>query len=150
MVTLISVIGYIARLLDHQGCGSYCYCSAVMPRRQTSSRVGCARRLMLLLSWAGGIKLHVIHVNHVNSREKSRDSSSDSCLGEGSRVEQRKVYTTENVDVASLLGPPGFLCGPWVQDNVGFITGADAAAWPWSVGLLCEFSSCMGQVTPRT
>ena len=52
---------------------------------------------------------------------------------QGSRAKQRKVGIRVVVDLATLLGPPGFLCGPWVQVSGGCITGADVAAWPESV-----------------
>ena len=41
-----------------------------------------------------------------------------------------------NVDLASLLGPPGFLNSSWIQVDAGHISGADIAAWPYSVGFL--------------
>ena len=44
------------------------------------------------------------------------------------------------MDLASLPGPPGFLGGPWVQDNSCFITGSDVGAWPYSVSILCKFT----------
>ena len=45
------------------------------------------------------------------------------------------------VDLASLPGPPGFLGGPWIQVDAGYISGADIAAWPYSVGILIRFTS---------
>ena len=44
------------------------------------------------------------------------------------------------MDLASLPGPPGFLGGPWIQVHRGFISGADIAAWPYSVGILIRFT----------
>ena len=49
-----------------------------------------------------------------------------------------------NVDLASLLGPCGFLNGPWMQVHGGCITGLDA--WPFCVGILCEFTACLGSL----
>ena len=46
-----------------------------------------------------------------------------------------------NVDLASLPGPHGFLGGPWIQVHSGRISGADVAAWPFSVGILIRFTS---------
>ena len=46
-----------------------------------------------------------------------------------------------HVNLASLPGSLGFLHGPWVQVHGGCITGADIAAWPYSVGLLCKLIS---------
>ena len=45
------------------------------------------------------------------------------------------------MDLASLPGPPGFLNGPWIQVDGGRIAGTDVAAWPYSVGILCKFTS---------
>ena len=45
------------------------------------------------------------------------------------------------MDLASLPGPPGFLNGLWTQVNGGHISGAEVAAWPYSVGILCRFTS---------
>ena len=45
------------------------------------------------------------------------------------------------VDLASLPGPPGFLNGPWFQVQGGCISGADIAAWPDRVGILCKFTA---------
>ena len=49
-----------------------------------------------------------------------------------------------NVDLASLPGPPGFLGGPWIQFHGAGISGADVAAWPYSVGILCKFTASLG------
>ena len=48
------------------------------------------------------------------------------------------------VDFASLPDTPGFLSGPWIQVPDGCISGADVAAWPYSVGILCKFTSFLG------
>ena len=61
----------------------------------------------------------------------------------GTRAWQRKVVVRINVDFAALLGPPGFLDGPWVQVDGGLISVADVAAWPYS-GLLCKIASFLG------
>ena len=37
-----------------------------------------------------------------------------------------------------------FLNGPWMQEHGGGITGADIAAWPYSVGILCKFTAFLG------
>ena len=66
----------------------------------------------------------------------------------GSLAKQRKVDIWANVDLAMLPGPPEVLCGPWVQVDGRRITGADVAAWPYSVSLslLCEFPSSLGSL----
>ena len=56
----------------------------------------------------------------------------------------RKLDNRVKIDLASLLGPPGFLDGPWFQVHGGCISGADTAAWPYSVGILCKFTSFLG------
>ena len=56
----------------------------------------------------------------------------------------RPLAIRVNVDLASLPGPPAFLGGPWTQVNVGRISGADIAAWPYSVGTQVKFTSFLG------
>ena len=46
-----------------------------------------------------------------------------------------------NVDLASLLGPPGFLNNSWIQVVAGRIIGDDIAAGPYSVSILVRFTS---------
>ena len=60
---------------------------------------------------------------------------------QGSRPKVRKLATRVNVDLASLLGPLGFLSGSWIQVAAGRISGAVIAAWPYSVGILIRFTS---------
>ena len=60
---------------------------------------------------------------------------------QGSKPKVRKLATRVNVDLASLLGPLGFLSGPWLQVHGGRITGADVAAWLYSVSILMRFTS---------
>ena len=56
----------------------------------------------------------------------------------GSKREQRVTDIWVNVDLETLPGPVGFLDGPWVHVHSGCITGADVAAWPHSVSILCN------------
>ena len=60
---------------------------------------------------------------------------------QGSRPKARKLAIIVNVELASLPGPPGFLGGSWIQVHAGHISGADIAAWPYSVGILVKFTS---------
>ena len=60
---------------------------------------------------------------------------------QGGPKKVRKLDIWVNVDLASLPAPPGFLNGPWVQVHGGPMSDADIAAWPYSVGILCKFSS---------
>ena len=57
-----------------------------------------------------------------------------------------KIQVRVNVDLAALPGPPGFLQGSWMQVSGGDVTGADIAAWPKSVGLLCNFVAVWGSL----
>ena len=63
---------------------------------------------------------------------------------QGGRPKARKLATRVNVDIESLLGNPGFSGGKWIQVHGGRISGADVAAWPHSVGILCRFTSFFG------
>ena len=69
---------------------------------------------------------------------------------QGSKKKQRKVDIGVdigvNIDLASLPGPPGFLHGPWVQVHGGCISGADIAAWPYSVTLPCKLVAFLGSL----
>ena len=56
--------------------------------------------------------------------------------GGAKKKKARKLDIGVNVDLASLIGPPGFLSGPWMQVYCGYTAGADIAAWPCSVGFL--------------
>ena len=58
-----------------------------------------------------------------------------------SRPKARKLAIPVNVDLVCLPGPPGFLGGPWIQVSSGHISGADIAAWHYSVGMLIRFTS---------
>ena len=60
---------------------------------------------------------------------------------QGSRPEVRELAFRVNVDLASLPAPPGFLNSSWVQVAAGHITGADIAAWPYSVSILVRLTS---------
>ena len=62
----------------------------------------------------------------------------------GVGLKARKLAIGVNVDLASLPGPPGFFGGPWIQVDAGRISGADIAAWPYSVGILVRFTSFLG------
>ena len=63
---------------------------------------------------------------------------------QGSKPKVRKLAVRVNVDLASLLGPPGFLNNNWIQVDAGPITSADISVWPYSVGILVRFTSFLG------
>ena len=85
----------------------------------------------------------MIALSRVSVNHDGRDCSAPDPLvwDQESRIEQRGVDIRVSVDGATLPGPPGFLDGPWVQVKCGPVTESDVAAWPYSVSLLCEFSS---------
>ena len=56
----------------------------------------------------------------------------------------RRTDIRFNVDLASLPGPHGFFNGRRMQVHGRCTTGADVAAWPKSVGILCKFTAFLG------
>ena len=56
----------------------------------------------------------------------------------------RRTGIRISVDLTSLPGPPALLSGPWIRIHGGCITGADVAAWPYNVGILCKFTNFLG------
>ena len=76
-----------------------------------------------------------VAVNHDGQGGTAPDSR---CLGTGSGVKQRKVEARGHEDLATLPGPPGFLCGPWILVNSGCITVGS----PWSFLPLCFSLAC--------
>ena len=64
----------------------------------------------------------------------------------GSKPKVRKPAVRVTVDLASLPGPPGFLDCTWVQIVAGRISDDDIAPWPYSVGILIQFSSFLSQL----
>ena len=65
---------------------------------------------------------------------------------QGSRPKARKLAIRVNVDLASLPGPVGFLNSPWIQVDAGRTSGADIAAWPYSVCNLIGFTSFLNTI----
>ena len=62
----------------------------------------------------------------------------------GGQRKTRRIKVRVNVDLASLPGPPGFLDGAWLQIHGCRIAGAEIAAWPYSVGILCKNTAFLG------
>ena len=87
-------------------------------------------RFMIAVAW--------VTVNHDG---KGGTAPEPLVWDQGSRPKVRKLAVRVNVDLASLPGPPGFLNSSWVQVAAGRITGADIAAWPYSVSILIRFTS---------
>ena len=63
---------------------------------------------------------------------------------QGGRPKARKLAILGLTWTLPLFPAPGFLGGPWIQVHGGHISGADIAAWPYSVGILCRFTSFLG------
>ena len=81
----------------------------------------------------------MIAVARVSVNHDSRGGTAPDPLvwDQGSRPKARKFDVRVNVDLASLPCPPGFFGGSsWIQVHAGHISGADIAAWPYSVGIL--------------
>ena len=66
----------------------------------------------------------------VNQDGKGGTAPDPLVWNQGSRPEVRKLAIRVNVDIASLLGPLGFLNNSWILVDAGCITDADIAAWP--------------------
>ena len=90
----------------------------------------------------------MIAVSRVAVNHDGRGGSATDPLvwDQGSKRKQRKTDIRVNVNLTSLPGPPGFLNGTWVQVHGGCITGADVAAWPYSVSTLCKFTAFLGSL----
>ena len=87
------------------------------------------------------LQLHryMVAVSWVSVNDDRGGSATDPLVwDQGSRKKHRKDDTRVNVDVATMLGPLGFLHGSWVQVYGRCIAGEDIAAWPKSVSLLCK------------
>ena len=125
--------------------------AADLGRRHQSEEVMDVRRALLNARefWYPILlqsQLFTIAVSRVAVHHDGRSGSAPDPLDwdAGSRTKQRKVDVRVNVDLASLLGPPGFLDGPWVHAVGGCVTGADVDAWPHSVSMLCKFTAFLG------
>ena len=130
-----------ARLLDQQGNSEADTAADLGRRHQSEVLIDARRRLLKARSLWYPIMLDLhrfviafarVSVNHDGKGGTAPDPLA---LDQGSRPKARKLTVRVNVDLASLLGPPGFLNSSWVQVHAGHISGADIAAWPYSVGI---------------
>ena len=80
----------------------------------------------------------------VNHDERSGSAPDPLVWDRGGKKKQRKVDIRVDIDLATLPGPPRFLSGPLVHVDGGGITGVDVAVWPYSVSVLCKFTSFLG------
>ena len=90
----------------------------------------------------------VIAVSQVAVNHDGKGGSAPDPLvwDQGAPGKARKTDIRVNVDHASLPGPCGFLHGPWMQVHCGCSTGLDVVAWPYSVGILCDFTAFLGSL----
>ena len=116
-------------------------------RHQSEVLIDARRRLLKARSYWYPILLDLhrfmVAVAGVSVNRHGRGGTNPDPLvwDQGSWPKARKLAIGVNVDLASLPGPPGFLGGPWIQVSSGHISGADIAAWPYSVGILIRFTS---------
>ena len=128
------------RLVDQQGNVEADIAADLGRRHQNEILIDAWRRLLQARSYWYPTMIAIARVS-VNHDGKGGTAPDPLVWDQGSRPEVRKLHIRVNVDLASLPGPPGFLNSSWVQVGAGHITGADIAAWPYSVGILVKFTS---------
>ena len=142
------------RLVDQQG-NAEADAAAELGRRHQSEVIINARRRLLkarshwypIMPDLHRFMIAVARVS-VNHDGKGGTAPDPPVWDQVSRPEVRKLATGVNVDLASLPGPRGFLNSSWVQVSAGRTTGADIAAWPYSVGILIRFTSFLHKHWP--
>ena len=127
--------------------------AADLGRRHQSESVMDARQALLNARefwYSTVLQLHrfMVAIARVSVNHDGKGGSALDPLvwDQGSRRKRRKVDVRVNVDLARLPGRPGFLHGDWVQNQGGCISGADIAAWPYSVSLLCKFTGFLASL----
>ena len=110
--------------------------------------VGCSKCVVIGTQKMLDLHWFMIAVARVTVNHDGRGGTALDHLvwDQGGPKKARKLDIRVNVDLASLLGPPGFLNGPWFQVHGGSISGADIAAWPCSGGILCKFTTFLGSL----
>ena len=135
------------RLIDQQGNVEADIAADLGRRHQTENLIDARRRLLQARGYWFPIMtdLHrfMIAIARVSVNHDGKGGTAPDPLvwEQRSRPKVRKLATRVCVDLASLLGPPGFLTSSWVQVDAGHITAADIAIWPYSVGVLIRFSA---------
>ena len=138
------------RLVDKQGNAEADVAADLGRRHQGEVLIDARRKLLGARSYWYPIvtDLHrfMIAIARVSVNHDGRGGTAPDPLvwDQGSRPKVRRHEVRVTVDLASLPGPPGFLSSDWVQVHAGPITGADIAAWPYSVGILVRFSAFLG------
>ena len=141
-----------ARLVDQQGNSEADAAADLGRRHQPELLIDARRKLFQVRSYWYPIMtdLHrfMIAIARVSVNHDGKGGTAPHPLvwDQGSRPKVRKLAIRVNVDLASLLGPPGFLNCDWVQVHAGHITDADISAWPYSVGILVRFTSFLGEL----
>ena len=110
--------------------------------------VGCSKLVVIGTIFMLDLHRFMIAVAWVTVDHDGRGGTAPDPLvwDQGGRRKVRRTDILVNVDFASLLGPPGFLGGPWIQVHGGSISGPDIAAWPYSVVILCKFNAFLGSL----
>ena len=129
------------RLIDQQGNAEADTAADLGRRRQSAMLIDAGRWLLQARSHWYPIMLDLHARVSVNHDGKGGTAPALLIWDQESRPKVRKLAIRVAVDLASLPGPPGFLNSSWVQVDPGRITGADIAAWPYSVGILIRFIS---------
>ena len=135
------------RLADQQGNAEADAAADLGRRHQSEALIDARRRLLGARSHWYPIMtdLHrfMVAVARVSVNHDGKGGTAPDPLvwDQESRPKVRKLAIRVNVDLASLPGPPGFLNNSWIQVPAGPISGTDIAAWPYSVGILCLFTS---------
>ncbi len=138
------------RLVDKQGNAEADVAADLGRRHQDEVLIDARRKLLGARSYWYPIMtdLHrfMIAIARVSVNHDGRGGTAPDPLvwDQGSKPKVRKHEVRVTVDLASLPGPPGFLSSDWVQVHAGPITGADIAAWPYSVGILVRLSAFLG------
>ena len=138
------------RLIDQQGNVEADVAADLGRRHQTEVLIDARRRLLQARSYwypvIADLHRFMIAIARVSLNHDGKGGTAPDPLvwDQESKPKVRKLDIRVNVDLASLPGPPGFLNNDLVQVDAGHITGADIAAWPYSVGILVRFTSFVG------
>ena len=120
------------RLVDKQGNAEADAAADLGRRHQSEILINARRRLLQARShWypiMSDLHRFMIAVARVSVNHDGRGGTAPDPLvwDQGSRPKVRKLAIRVNVDLASLLGPRGFLNSSWIQVDAGCITGSNA------------------------
>ena len=140
------------RSIDQQGNIEADIAADLGRRHQTDVLVDARRRLLQARGYwypvIADLHRFMIAIARVSLNHDGKGGTAPDPLvwDKGSRPKVRRLDIRVNVDLASLLGPPGFLNNDRVQIGAGPITRADISAWPYSVGILVRFTSFLSHL----